>query len=140
MSRFFYLQGLQRENVWRIGKGLKGREILRFAQYDINTQGAVHHRRVSLPETNTVCRLAIRLLNIWRCNDIGFSPINNLMYFFAFCKYTKLNACFADYACFFCAWVVFVYNNGQRVVVASPYADGGGHYAVVVVALDTRKN
>lgn len=24
MSRFFYLQGLQRENVWRFGKGLKG--------------------------------------------------------------------------------------------------------------------
>lgn len=33
-SRFIYLQGLQRENVWRFGKGLKGREILRFAQYD----------------------------------------------------------------------------------------------------------
>lgn len=38
----FFLQGLQRENVWRFGKGVKGREILRFAQHDIKTQGAIY--------------------------------------------------------------------------------------------------
>lgn len=55
---FIYLQGLQRENVWRFGKGLKGREILRFAQYDIKTQGAIHIYGVPLPETNPIYRSA----------------------------------------------------------------------------------
>ena len=38
MSRFFYLQGLQRENVWIFGKDLK------------KMQGAIHVYVVPLPD------------------------------------------------------------------------------------------
>lgn len=54
------MQGLQRENVWRFGKGLKGRkkEDDREVNFLNKTQRAIHIYGVPLPETNTIYRSA----------------------------------------------------------------------------------
>lgn len=80
--------------------------------------------------TSMVYRSPISVTRMSCEHELSNPPIKSL------CKYTKLYACFADYACLFCAWVACFYNNGQWVVVAYPEADGGGHDAVVVVAFD----
>ena len=43
-------QSVTLRHAFIIVKGLKGREILRFAQYDIKTQGAIRVNGVPLPD------------------------------------------------------------------------------------------
>lgn len=121
MSRFYYLQGLQRENAWRFEKGLKGREILCFAQYDIKTQGAIY---VLIYRSPKLILFIGQRKKLQRCTLLEALQIY------------KLQARFGNDAGLFFAWVVYFFSAWQWMVIAYPNEYGGGHDSIIVVALD----